>query len=76
MRLEPAAPLSRVKHFTTEPFRKSIRVSNDLDADQDQCYVSPDLGSNCLKRLSVNDKSPLARKELRGLSWCSLEVPR
>ena len=76
MRLKPAAPLSRVKHSTTEPFGNSIRVSNGLDADQDQRYVGPDLGPNCLKRLSANDKSPLARKELRGLSWCSLEVPR
>ena len=30
----------------------SIRVSNSLDPDQDQCSIGPDLGSNWLKRLS------------------------
>ena len=39
-------------------------MSNSLDPDQDYHSVSPDLGPNCLKRLSADDKSPLARKEL------------
>ena len=42
-----------------------IRVSNSLDPDQDRHYVGPDLGPNCLQRLSADDKWPLARKELR-----------
>ena len=33
-------------------FRNIIRVSNGLDPDQDQQSVGPDLGPNCLKRLS------------------------
>ena len=39
-------------------------MSNGLDPDQDCHSVSPDPGPNCLKRLSADDKSPLARKEL------------
>ena len=29
-------------------------MSNRLDPDQDLCFVGPDLGSNCLQRLSTN----------------------
>ena len=35
----------------------TFRVSNGLDTDQNQIYVSPDLGPNCLQRLSADDKS-------------------
>ena len=40
-------------------------MSNSLDPDQARCFVGPDLGPNCLQRLSADDKSPLAGKELR-----------
>ena len=30
---------------------------NGLDPDQDQCFVSPDWGPNCLKRLIAENKS-------------------
>ena len=36
-------------------FKNNIRVSNGLDPDQDQHSVSPDLGPNCLQRLSADD---------------------
>ena len=39
-------------------------MSNGLDLDQDRHSVHPDLGPNCLQRLSAGDKSSLARKEL------------
>ena len=39
-------------------------MSNGLDPDQDRHFVGPDLGPICLQRLSEDDKSPLARKEL------------
>ena len=35
----------------------TIRVSNSLDPDQARHFVGPDLGSNCLLRLSADDKS-------------------
>ena len=33
----------------------------------DQCSAGPDHGPNCLLRLSADNKSPLACKELKGL---------
>ena len=42
--------------FSKNSFRNTIRVSNGLDPDQD--IVGPDLGPNCLQRLSADDKSP------------------
>ena len=32
-------------------------MSKGLDSDQEQCCASPDLGPNCLKRVSADDKS-------------------
>ena len=53
-------------------FQKNIsetlsQVSNCLDPDQGQHSVSPDLGTNCLQKLSAGDRSPLARRELKHL---------
>ena len=45
--------------FSKTSFRNTIRVSNSLDADQDRHSVGPDLGPNCLHRLSTDDKSSL-----------------
>ena len=33
-------------------------MSNGLDPDQDQHSFGPDLGPNCLQRISADDKSP------------------
>ena len=52
--------------FFKKSFRNTIRVPNGLDPDQDQHSVSPDLGPNCLQRLSADDKGhSLARKEYK-----------
>ena len=42
----------------------TIRVSNSLDPDQARHLVGPDLGPNCLQRLSADNKSSLVGKEL------------
>ena len=42
----------------------AFRASNSLDPDQDQHYVCPDLDPNCLQRISADDKSLMARKEI------------
>ena len=34
-----------------------MSVSNSLDPDQDRRSVGPDLGPNCLQRLSADDTS-------------------
>ena len=56
-------------NFFKKSFRNTIRLSNGLDPDQDCHVISPDLGPNCLQRLSADDLWLLARKE-------SLEVVR
>ena len=38
-------------------FSNTIQVSNILDPDQDRPSAGPDLGPNCLQRLSVYNKS-------------------
>ena len=51
--------------FSKNSFSNTISVSNLLDPDQDRHCVGPDLGPNCLQRLSADEKSPLARKVLK-----------
>ena len=43
--------------FSKNSFRSSIRVSNGLDPDQNGHSVGPDLGPNCLQRVSTDDKN-------------------
>ena len=43
--------------FSKKSFRNTIRVSSCLDPDQAQHFVGPDLGPNCLQRLSADEKS-------------------
>ena len=43
----------------------TIRVSNSLDSDQAQHFVGPDLGPNCLQRLSAD----IAGKQLVDTFW-------
>ena len=55
-------------HFIILPIFNSLdatsRVSKSLDPDQAQHFVGPDLGPNCLQRLSADNKSSLVGKEL------------
>ena len=41
--------------FLKNSFRNTIRVSNSLDPDQARHLVGPDLGPNCLQKLSADD---------------------
>ena len=43
--------------FSKNSFRNAIRVSKSLDPDQARCFVGPDLGPNCLQKLSADDTS-------------------
>ena len=43
--------------FSQKSDWNTIRVANSLDPDQAQPNVGPDLGPNCLKRLSVDKKN-------------------
>ena len=42
--------------FSKNYFGNAISVSNNLNPDQAQHFVGPDLGTNCLQRLSAADK--------------------
>ena len=43
--------------FLKNYLSNTIRVATSLDPDQAQCFVWPDLGSNCLQRLSADGTS-------------------
>ena len=43
--------------FLKNSFRNTIKASNYLDPDEDRHSVGPDLGPNCLQKLSADDKS-------------------
>ena len=40
--------------FWKKSFRNTIRMSNSMDPDQARRFVGPDLGPNCLPRLSAD----------------------
>ena len=54
-------PICRLLFFSSKiaffmiSFSNTFRLSNSLDVDQARHYVGPDLGSNCLQRLSADD---------------------
>ena len=54
--------LSSADFFKNYLFQKIISVSNGLDQDQNRHSVGHDLGTNCLQRLSADDKSAIANR--------------
>ena len=66
--LSSAVLFSRVT-FSKNSFRNTFRVSNGLDPDQDRISVCPDLGPNCLKRLSADDMLLLLSADLSNLTF-------
>ena len=42
-------------NFFKDSFENTIRVSNGLDPGQARQNVGPDLGPNCLQKLSADD---------------------
>ena len=58
--------------FSKNSFRNTIRVSNSLDTDQDQHFVCPDLGPNCLQSLSADDKN--YRKQGKSYGYVILDM--
>ena len=46
-------------------FRNTFRASNSLDPDQDRHSVGPDLGPNCLQRLSDEQTTKVATSKDR-----------
>ena len=52
-----SADLFSKSSFSKNSFTNTKRVSNSLDPDQARRFVGPDLGPNCLQRLSADDTS-------------------
>ena len=52
--------------FSKNSSRNTISVANSMDS------VGPDLDTNCLQRLSADDKLLLARKELQNEIICKM----
>ena len=50
-------------NFFKNIFSNTIRVSNSLDPDQARQNVGPDMGPNCLQRLSADDTRRQTVKE-------------
>ena len=50
------------KKISNNSFRTTIRVSKSLEPDQGQHFVGPDLGPNCLQRLT----KVISSKETQG----------
>ena len=73
MLLWSSADMSKLT-FSKNSFRNAIIVSNDLDPDQNQPSVGPDLGPNCLQRLSADDKvvTSMERAKQHDLSFSHL----
>ena len=53
----PSADFFQIQLFRKILSENTIRVSNSLDPDQARRFVGPDLGPNCLQRLSAEDTS-------------------
>ena len=49
----------------------TIRVSSSFDPDQARQNVGPDLDSNCLQRLSADDKLATCKALVKGKSTLS-----
>ena len=53
--------LPSADYYQNQPFREKIRniirVANRLDPDQVRRFVWPNLGPNCLQKLSADDNS-------------------
>ena len=63
--------------FSKISFRNTIRVTNSLDPDQARHFVGPDLGPNCLQRLSADDSTRQRVKEgvvFRTVNWAATEI--
>ena len=51
--------------FSKITFRNTIGISNSLDPDQDKRNVGPDLGPNCLQRLSADDNLATSKERVK-----------
>ena len=55
-------------------FRNTIRASNSLYPDQARRFVGPDLGTNCLKKLSADDISRFLKLKIKTADLVSFNI--
>ena len=67
------SPFSK-QTFSKNSFMNTIRVSNCLDPDQDQHFVSPGLGPNCLQGLAYQRMSKVSISKERVNSAHYLDI--
>ena len=58
--------------FLKNSLRNTIKVTDSLDQDHARCFVGPDLGPNCLQRLSADD---ICRQGVNG-SMSAVKEPK
>ena len=59
--------LLKLNFFKKKSFRYTIRVSNNLDPDQDQRSVGPDLGPNFCKGYQPTTKDAASKETVKTL---------
>ena len=60
--------------FSKNSFGNTIKMSTCLDTDQDRHSARPDLGPNCLQRLSADDKRRLPNQPVMVIVRCFLLI--
>ena len=56
--------------FVSKFYRTTMRMSNILDPDQARHFVGPNLGPNCLQKLSANDPRRHIVKDNQDFRYC------
>ena len=64
-----SADFYKISTFSKNSFRNNISMSNSLDPGQARQFVGPDLGPNCLQRLSADDTNRQRNKSNMGFSY-------
>ena len=64
MLLLSSTGFSSKNNFFKNSFRNPLQVSNNLNPDQDRHFVGPDLASNCLQRLSADEKVAVSKQRV------------
>ena len=65
----------KIIFFLKKKIRNTIRVSNTLDPGQAQHFVGPDLGPNCLQRLSADNTNRQRVNMQRNKMRCVMGFP-
>ena len=71
-----SADFLKKSSFSKKSFRNTFRLSNSLDPDQAQHFVSPGLGPNCLQRFAVDNFSRQRVNHIHAEPGCEFRILR